>query len=247
VSLLEMDFAFIGLLCKRTGAVAVVPEYSLAPELPFPHALNEIEYMYRWVVGGGLGFVPSRLVLVGESAGGNLMTSLCIRLVKAKYISQAEPDLLMPTGLCMAYPALNLALSPSPSRSLHMCDPMLAYGVLHTCCKAYVPPGKDATVDCEISPAFTPGEVLRHFPPCALMGGGMDPLLDDAVDFFVQLRRSKVKSKMSVFRNLPHGFWSLGDFLPDANTAVNTAIEWVGEMCHSEHPFEEGDGDAMEC
>jgi len=135
VSLLTMDFQFIGAAVKASGAVFVVPEYGLAPECPFPGAIDHMEAYYRWIVHGGLGFSPSRIVLVGESAGGNIMTSLTLRLVK----SGAAPMIRQPDALILGYPTLNMTLSTSPSRVLHMCDPMLANGILVVCVHSYVP------------------------------------------------------------------------------------------------------------
>lgn len=232
ISLLEMDLLFIGKLTKQTKAVVVVPEYALAPEYPYPCALNELEAIYYWVVQGGLGYRPRRIVLVGESAGGNILAALCVRLAKTE-----DPSLQKPDGLVMGYPGLNLALSPSPSRSLHMCDPLLGYGVLHTCCGAYVG-ACDATTDAEISPAFAPQNILVEFPLTAIMCGGMDPLLDDAVDFFTQLCRSQrtlpaqqqKKHLFKVFRALPHGFWSMGLAMPATVRAIELACDWAKMM-----------------
>lgn len=232
ISLLEMDLLFIGQLTKHTKAVVVVPEYALAPEFPFPCALNELEAIYYWVVQGGLGYHPKKVVLVGESAGGNILAALCVRLAKTE-----DPFLTRPDGLVMGYPGLNLALSPSPSRSLHMCDPLLGYGVLHTCCGAYVG-ANDATTDAEISPAFAPQNVLADFPLTAIMCGGMDPLLDDAVDFFTHLCRaqrtlsahSQKTHLFKVFRALPHGFWSMGLVMPATVRAIELACDWAKMM-----------------
>jgi acetyl esterase/lipase len=55
----------------------------------------------------------------------------------------------------------------------------------------------------------------------------MDILLDDAVDFHVRLRRNGVPGKFRIFRTLPHGFWSMGDMLPEAHLAQKVAIEWI--------------------
>lgn len=84
------------------------------------------------------------------------------------------------------------------------------------------------------------------------MCGGMDPLLDDAVDFYTKLKtshtgsnpkRSKHSQILRIFRSLPHGFWSLSPFasdrygMPGANDAINLAIDWVTDLCYDEDRF----------
>ena len=64
----------------------------------------------------------------------------------------------------------------------------------------------------------------------------MDPLLDDAVDFHTRLRRvlpleeQKTKSILRIYRRLPHGFWGLGRWLPEARVAMDEACRWCAEM-----------------
>ncbi len=64
--------------------------------------------------------------------------------------------------------------------------------------------------------------------------GGMDPLLDDTVDFHTRLQHAQVDSEIQIFRGLPHGFWSLADWLPEAKTGVDLAISWITEACVSD-------------
>ncbi len=59
----------------------------------------------------------------------------------------------------------------------------------------------------------------------------MDPLLDDTVDFWTKLKREQVSVEIKIFRELPHGFWSLAPFLPLATVAVQDAVNWVSDMC----------------
>eukprot|EP00658_Telonema_sp_P-2_P080035 TRINITY_DN7888_c0_g2_i16.p1 TRINITY_DN7888_c0_g2~~TRINITY_DN7888_c0_g2_i16.p1 ORF type:complete len:231 (-),score=41.74 TRINITY_DN7888_c0_g2_i16:176-868(-) len=224
-----MDFQMIGMLCAATGAVVVVPEYSLAPEAPFPVALNQMELMYRCVAGGGLGYLPSQIILVGESAGANLLASLTSRVVQ-------DDRLLQPSGLVMGYPALNLALSPSPSRALHFCDPLLSYGITRCCVDAYTPQGLSVAMLPEVSPAFTPEHILACFPPTYLQTGGMDPLLDDSVDFYTRLQRvlpleqHARMTKLEIYRHLPHGIWGVGHWLPEARVAMEQVCEWCVDL-----------------
>ena len=72
---------------------------------------------YKWVIDGGLGFVPTVVVLAGDSAGGNLAVSVAL---KALLENIRSPD-----GLLLFYPALYAYASPSPSRLLFANDPVI--------------------------------------------------------------------------------------------------------------------------
>ncbi len=225
-SLLSMDIPFVSMLGQRTRAPIVIAEYSTAPERPYPHALNEVSAAYEWVRGGGLGFKPTKVIMVGESAGGNLVCAMLVR-----YVTQR---LKLPDAVVVAYPALNLGSSPSPSRALHMCDPVLPIAASNLARSYYQT--DERILDPQVSPIFTPDEILAQFPPTSIMTGGMDILLDDAVDFHVRLRRNGVPGRFQIFRTLPHGFWSMGDILKEAKRAQHVAIRWVIEALRTRTP-----------
>ncbi|CAM9107031.1 unnamed protein product, partial [Lampetra fluviatilis] len=106
-------------------------DYSLAPESPFPRALEECFYAYCWALTHHnlLGWTGERVCLAGDSAGGNLCLSVCLRA--------AEVGVRVPDGILAVYPAAMLGCSPSPSRLLALMDPMLPLGVLSKCLSAY--------------------------------------------------------------------------------------------------------------
>jgi acetyl esterase/lipase len=96
--------------------------------------------------------------------------------------------------------------------------------------RAYIPPGlfgqPAANTDPCLHPALAPDDALRLFPPTSIMCGGLDPLLDDAVDFSTRLRRLGVPGELQVLRELPHGFLNFGH-LPGVPGAVATLHAWV--------------------
>eukprot|EP00468_Gymnochlora_sp_CCMP2014_P013448 CAMPEP_0167765820 /NCGR_PEP_ID=MMETSP0110_2-20121227/14936_1 /TAXON_ID=629695 /ORGANISM="Gymnochlora sp., Strain CCMP2014" /LENGTH=767 /DNA_ID=CAMNT_0007653649 /DNA_START=83 /DNA_END=2387 /DNA_ORIENTATION=+ len=242
-NMLSADLPFISKVARANPQVPIlVTEYSTAPENPFPKALDEICTMYEWVRAGGLGFKPSRVVLCGESAGANFVCALCVRYVghhfpKLKQDCGATSPALsgierppikapLPDSIILGYPSLNLGASPSPSRALHMCDPILPIAAGNLA-KAYHSDIEDLLLNPQVSPIFTSDAVLSHFPPTSIMPGGMDILLDDAVDFHVRLRRNGVPGHFRIFRTLPHGFWSMGDILPEARDAQKLGVRWI--------------------
>ncbi|KAL1506347.1 hypothetical protein ABEB36_005730 [Hypothenemus hampei] len=109
-------------------------DYSLAPEAPFPRALEEVFYAYCWVLKNHqfLGSNGKKIIVAGDSAGANLL--LCTIL---KCINTGVPT---PHGIFAAYAPTLIKFAPSPARLLCMMDPLLPFGFLMRCLKAYACP-----------------------------------------------------------------------------------------------------------
>lgn len=191
--------------------------------------------------------------MFGESAGGNLATALSIQLNRMGiqpgmyHICCCVPPCtarrrrrracslhgggrLAADRLVLAYPALNLNSTPSPSRFFHLSDPLVpTAALLPGCARAYVPLHlRDKAVrDPLMCPLFAGDEELCHLPPTFLSTGGCDPLLDDVVEFDARLRRLRIPGELQVHRSLPHGFFMLKPFLADASTAIDGILEWI--------------------
>ncbi|XP_069497072.1 hormone-sensitive lipase isoform X3 [Ambystoma mexicanum] len=106
-------------------------DYSLAPEAPFPRALEECFFAYCWAIKNChlLGSTGERVCLAGDSAGGNLCITVSMRA--------ASFGIKMPDGIMAAYPATLLQATASPSRLLTLMDPLLPLSVLSKCLSAY--------------------------------------------------------------------------------------------------------------
>ncbi|XP_051901453.1 hormone-sensitive lipase isoform X2 [Pristis pectinata] len=106
-------------------------DYSLAPEAPFPRALEECFFAYCWAVKNChlLGSTGERICLAGDSAGGNLCITVCMQA--------ASYGVRLPDGIMVAYPATLLQATASPSRLLTFIDPLLPLSVLSRCLGAY--------------------------------------------------------------------------------------------------------------
>ncbi|XP_042209461.1 hormone-sensitive lipase-like isoform X2 [Homarus americanus] len=120
----------------REWAVSVgVPilsiDYSLAPEAPYPRPLEEVLTVYCWVLNNMnlLGSTGSKIIMTGDSAGGNLIAGLTIKCL--------ELGIRPADGLFFAYTPFVFELVPSPARLLAVMDPMLPLGFALRCLKAY--------------------------------------------------------------------------------------------------------------
>jgi hormone-sensitive lipase len=106
-------------------------DYSLAPEAPYPVALNEVLYIYCWALqnAGILGSTCETIVFAGDSAGANLLLAATLKCI--------DMNLRKPDGIFIAYCPVLVGFDPSPSRLLCMMDPLIPYGFLMRCLKAY--------------------------------------------------------------------------------------------------------------
>ncbi|XP_033929417.1 hormone-sensitive lipase, partial [Melopsittacus undulatus] len=124
---------------RDVRAPVLAVDYALAPESPFPRALEECFYAYCWAMRHCrlLGSTASRVCLSGDSAGGNLVLAVALRA--------AAVGVRAPAGLVAAYPVTLVRAAASPSRLLTLLDPLLPLGVLCRCLAAYAgsEPGSD--------------------------------------------------------------------------------------------------------
>ncbi|TPP57510.1 Hormone-sensitive lipase [Fasciola gigantica] len=103
--------------------------YSLAPQAPYPRALEECFFAYCWVTQNRekLGCKPdARIVLCGDSAGGNLVLGLCMRIIHSQILPR-------PSGALVAYAPIVISFCPTPARMLSLADPLLPVGILSKC------------------------------------------------------------------------------------------------------------------
>ena len=112
-------------------------DYSLAPDSPYPKALNELLFAYCWALKNCelLGSTCERVIFVGDSAGANLCLATLLKCIDLKI---RKPD-----GIFIAYCPVLVASDPSPSRLLCMMDPLLPFGFLLRCLKAYSNPSPE--------------------------------------------------------------------------------------------------------
>lgn len=227
-----------------TGAVVICPEYALLPEHTFPDPLNEVSDVFNDLVTGQalsvLGFEVNRIVITGESAGGNLAASLCVKLSMDEQqirgnISEEEKKgststpVIFPDALMLSCPVLNMSLELSHSRVLGTDDPVLPRGLISAISDAYVPPRLGVSKKNPLaSPLYASDAVLRRFPPTLLIASSKDPLLDDSVAFNQRLRSNGVESDLKAAENLPHAYLGLGTAgFPEAVQVQQECQRWL--------------------
>ncbi|VEL16839.1 unnamed protein product [Protopolystoma xenopodis] len=120
---------YLRLWAEQLDCPILSVNYSLAPEAPYPRALDECFYAFCWAAENRmlLGCRPdARIVICGDSAGGNLGLGVCQRAIYFSLNAQ-------PAGILVAYAPTLVAPVPSPSRMLSLCDPLLPMGIMLSC------------------------------------------------------------------------------------------------------------------
>ncbi|XP_058116245.1 hormone-sensitive lipase [Anopheles ziemanni] len=112
-------------------------DYSLAPEAPFPRALEEVFYAYCWALRNCelLGTTGEKIIVAGDSAGANLNLGCAMKAI--------ELGIRRPDGIFIAYCPVLISFVPSPARMLCLMDPLLPFGFMMRCLKAYACPSRE--------------------------------------------------------------------------------------------------------
>lgn len=223
--------SYLNFWAKDTGAPILSVDYSLAPEAPYPRAVEEMFYAYCWMRNNfaKLGTTGENVIFVGDSAGGNLLTGVVLRCIKN--------NIPLPNSLCLCYPALVVGAFPSPSRMLSLIDPLGRFPFLLRCMNAYTDPNYTSTCprtyeeelnasltsinDPLLSPLLASAEILSKFPSTYIFTSTMDSCLDESIEFSNILKNLDVKIHLHVFDRLPHGFLNLHNASKECQKALD--------------------------
>lgn len=176
-------------LAERFGVKVFCPAYRLAPEHPFPAALEDALTAYRYLLDKGYG--PEHITLCGESAGGGLCCSLCLKL-KAQ-------NLPVPCGMILISPWVDLTLSGPSYQENTDSDPSLSLAFLQCCADSYA---AEKAVP-EVSPVL--GD-LAGFPPSLIFAAEEELLLSDARALHQRLTEQGCTSTLKIKKDRWHAY-----------------------------------------
>ncbi len=199
-------------ICRRLGTRALIPDYRLAPEHPFPAAPDDCETVYRWLLDSGID--PRNIVLAGDSAGSNLAL---VTLQRAR-----AAGLPLPACAVLLSPALDCTMSSPSMAANDGRDPMLQLSNLLVLRGYYVTSPHDYT-NPEVSPLFAD---FRGFPPLFLQVGAGELLHDEATRAADKAHAAGVDVELEVWPGVAHVF-QIADFLPESAHAINNIARFV--------------------
>jgi acetyl esterase len=187
-------------LANASRSIVVSLEYRLAPEHPFPAALDDAATALEWASdhAAELGSRADRIALAGESSGGTLAAALTLRVR-----NDGGPPIAFELLL---YPSLDTTMS-TPSYRENADDPFLSAAEMTWYWTRYL--GTDAPTritDPYASPAHAPS--LEGLPPAHVITAGNDVLRDEGEAYAARLRTAGVPATMRRYADMPHGFMS---------------------------------------
>jgi epsilon-lactone hydrolase len=199
----------VGAVVASAGVDALVPDYRLAPEHPFPAALEDALSAYRWLVeqSGAAG-----VVLAGDSAGGGLVCSLLVAL--------RAQNLPLPAGAVFLCPAVD----PTGKAILAAADPATR-AVVRRSSDAYL--AGHPVEDPVVSPL---GADFTGMPPLLIQTATGDPALSEARLLADHASRYGVDARLEVYPAETHVFHVFWSFLPEAADALQQAGAFVREL-----------------
>lgn len=189
-------------------------DYRLIPEHPFPAQLDDALAAYRWLLEGGIR--PDRLVVMGDSAGGNLTLALLLALRDAH----------------TALPALGICIAPwtdvtNPGESLEKNEPYdwvdqrMPRQWAEWLCKNSDPRNP------LVSPVYAD---LHGLPPIYIQAGDAEILYDMIQAFYAEAQAQGVNVRLDVWQHMNHDFQAYGELLPQSKDALQRIGQVIGEV-----------------
>jgi epsilon-lactone hydrolase len=192
-------------IATATRARVLAIDYRLAPEHPFPAALDDARAAYRWLLAGRVD--PQRTAVIGDSAGGGLALALLLKL--------RDDGLVLPGAAVALSPWTDLALTGASLSLSAKSDPMLNPAdarLFAGCYLADTDPRNPYASPLYGNPA--------GLPPTLIHVGSDEILHDDAVRMAENLRAARCQVEIEVWPRMPHGWHLFAPVLPEARTAI---------------------------
>jgi acetyl esterase len=223
---LDSHDASCRLLAAVSGCLVVAVDYRLAPEHPFPAAVDDALAAYAWVQrhADELGVDRHRVGVMGDSAGGNLAAVVALEMRTGRRVA-AEDAVVPPVAQGLIYPALDARLETDSFHDLGD-GYFLSHESMELFRRLYLPDPSDWT-DWRASPLLAGDH--RGVAPALLITAGFDPLRDDGINYAAVLRAAGVEVDYRCYDDQVHGFMGMG-ILRDSLALAVAVCDAMGQL-----------------
>jgi epsilon-lactone hydrolase len=196
-------------------------DYRLAPEDPFPAAVDDAVAAYRFILGSGAD--PADVAIAGDSAGGGLALATLVAL--------RDAGDRLPAGAVAMSPWTDLALTGESLRTRADVDVMIKPAGMTETAATYLA-GADPRHP-YASPLYAD---LHGLPPILIQVGDAEVILDDSTRFAAKARAAGVDVTLEVWPEMPHVWQAFAGLLPESDQAIQRIGSWLQARCPAARP-----------
>ncbi|MFX0167578.1 MAG: alpha/beta hydrolase [Candidatus Hodarchaeota archaeon] len=188
-------------------------EYRLAPEYPYPAALEDAVAAYKWLIDIE-GINPKKIIIGGESAGGGLTAATLLKL--------RDLDISLPVAAFLLSPWTDLEMTGDSFRKNKRLDPVINASEAYFFADLYL--GDNDPKNPYISPLY--GD-LKELPPLLIQVGSAEIILDDSTRFAEMAKVAGVEVTLEVWEDMVHGFHLFAAITPEGQQAIEKIGEFI--------------------
>ena len=200
-------------ISRVSKAKALLLDYRLAPEHPFPAALEDSTRAYNWLVDTE-GYLPQNIVIAGDSAGGGLTVATLVKL--------RDDGMALPAAAVCLSPWTDLALTGDSMKEKVHEDPFVTPDDLMFSASMYL--GKTDLKNPYASPLYAN---LKDLPPLCIQVGTAELLLDDAIRLATRAKEAGVEVQLDIWEDMVHVFQAFAVLAPESQEGIEKIGEFI--------------------
>ena len=191
----------------------LMPEYRLAPENPYPAALDDAVKTYKWLLEKE-GISPEKVIIGGDSAGGGLTAATLVKL--------RDLGIPLPAAAVLLSPWTDLDVTGDSMRSKKREDPFIKIGDVFWMSSLYC--GDEDPRNPYISPLYAD---LKGLPPLLIHVGSAELLLDDSTRFAEKAKLAGVDVTLEIWEDMIHVFQAFALWAPEGQKGIDKIGEFI--------------------
>jgi acetyl esterase/lipase len=203
-------------ISKASKIKLLILDYRLAPEHPFPAALEDSVRAYEWLINNE-GYDPKDLIIAGDSAGGGLTLATLVKL--------RDQEVQLPAAAVCLSPWTDLALTGDSLKLKIHEDPFVSPDGLMFSAGLYL--GKTDPKNPFASPLYAD---FKGFPPLCIQVGSAEILLDDATRLAKRAKKAGIEVQLDIWEDMIHVFQAFAVMAPEGTEGINKIGEFIKKV-----------------